>query len=658
MKISQRVHFKQLCTDSAYGELVAFLEKHRSCFDELTIFDEYSHHGAVPLADLQKNTDIIAVRIADLKRRGFQNVGINVHCTMGHIEEGHTIFGQPFQGVVGFKGDVSGACFCNEYEDRKKFLWDKYVMFAKAKPDFIWVDDDVKYFWNGVRFACFCPKCMERFNGKMGTSYTRETLVAEMEKPDAVELRAAWCQDICDRMTDLYKLLRQAVDSVDPNIAMGLQTQHQGWCTYNTMDYETWFKALRSVKGRPGEGFYDDRNPVEVVTKALSCARQVAEYPDFITDTQYELEDFPNYSLLQKSVRINLDEMTLAIAQGLTGVLLNTFPADDVVTIKELDPLYSAVGVMRKDWDKMESFAKGMHGWGFYPAVNRNYDSRRPLHDGETFFDTYELNDRHNVLNTYTLSHIGIPLTMEPEHACGAVFTGDLADGFTNEELLGFLKKSVILDAAAAKAFIRRGLGEYIGVKVGQEYMDGVEECFTDHPVNEGVVGYLRDVRPAFFGKGGWALIPQDPKVQVISQLHSLVGEPLDAGACLYENSLGGRVCVLGYAAFSKIDSYARLRQMRRVAKWLAGNTWTVMESMGLAAQFLRTDGSRTMATVINLSMDNAPASNYGIWGAKSVKCLKSGEETTLPVTQKDGYGVVTLPDLTPFETVTLLAEG
>ena len=658
MKISQRVHYKQIATDSAYATLVAFLEKHRSCFDELAIFDEYSHHGAVPLAQLQKNTDVIALRIADLKRRGFQNVGINVHCTMGHIEEGYSVFGQPFQGVVGYKGDVSGACFCNEYEDRKKFLWDKYVMFAKAKPDFIWVDDDVKYFWNGVRFACFCPKCMERFNRKMGTAYTRETLVAEMEQPDSTALREAWCRDIRDRITELYTLLRRAVDSVDPTIPMGLQTQHQGWCTYNTMDYETWFQALRSTKGRPGEGFYDDRNPIEVVTKALSCARQVAEYPDCITDTQYELEDFPNYSLLQKSVRINLDEMTLAIAQGLGGVLLNTFPADDVVTIRELDPLYTAIGKMRRDWDKMEPFARGMHGWGFYPAVSRNYDIRRPLHDGETFFDTYESNPRHNVLSTYTLAHIGIPLTMDAAHACGAVFTGDLADGFTQEELLGFLKRSVILDAAAAQAFIRHGLGEYIGVTVGQEYMDGVEECFTDHPVNEGVAGYLRDVRPAFFGKGGWSLIPQSPKVQVISRLHSLTGQPLAAGACLYENSLGGRVCVLGYAAFSKIDSFARLRQMRRVAQWLAGKTWTVMESTGLAAQFLRTNGSRTMATVINLSLDSAPPSDYGILGAKYVRCLRDGEEQVLPVSHQNGYGMVKLPGLAPFETVTLLAEG
>lgn len=82
------------------------------------------------------------------------------------------------------------------------------------------------------------------------------------------------------------------------------------------------------------------------------------------------------------------------------------------------------------------------------------------------------------------------------------------------------------------------------------------------------------------------------------------------------------------------------------------------MGSRNLAAQFLRTDGKRAMATRINLSLDAAQASAYHIRGAKTAKCLKGGQETLLPVTQVDGYGVVTLPERAPFETVTILAEG
>lgn len=657
MKIAQRIHFKQLHTDEAYALLVDFLERHRGCFDELTIFDGYCHHGAVPMQELRENAAILGRRIKDLKARGFPDVGINVHCTLGHIDEGYTIYGQPFQPIVGYRGDTSLACFCPEYEERKQFLREKYAMYARLSPDFIWVDDDVKFFWNGVKFGCFCPRCMERFNKKTGRNDTRESLVSAMEQPDAVALRAAWVRDVSDRMRDLFTLIREAVHGVNPDIHLGFQTQHQGWSTYNAMDYDAWFRALHGCKGRPGEGFYDDKTPTGVVTKALSCARQASEYPDCVTDVQYEIEDFPNYSTLQKSVRINMDEITLAAAQGLNGVLVNAFSADEVVSVRGLDDMYDTMLTMRADWDKMERFGRGMRGVGFYPAISSKYDQRRPLHNDQSFFTTYDEAMNHNVMQTYSLCHIGIPLTTDAENACGAVFAGDLADGFTDEELMAFLKRSVILDADAAAAFARRGLEQYIGVRAGAEYVDGVEECFTDHPVNAGVVGYRRDVRPAFYGKGGRALEVINGAVEIISHLRSLKDEILGVGACLFENELGGRVCVLGYAAFHKIDSYARLHQMRRVAAWLARKEQTVMHAPNLAAQFVRTNGRQTMATVLNLSLDVSRPSEYAILGAKTARQLHNGQQTVLTAREENGYGVFTLPPLLPFETVTLLAE-
>lgn len=656
MKIAQRIHLRQLQSEETFRSLVDFLLRHRSCFDELTLFDGFCHHGAIPMEELREVAAVMKKRIAELHKLGFSSVGINVHCTLGHIDEGYTIYGQPFQPIIGYRGDASLGCFCPENEARKAFLREKYAMYAATGADFLWVDDDVKFFWNGVKFGCFCPDCMARFNRKMGTDYTRESLVAAMEQPDAVELRAAWVQDISDRMRDLFTLVYEAVHAVNPQVQLGFQTQHQGWSTYNGMDYPVWLEALHGCKGRPGEGYYDDKTPTGFLTKALSCARQASEYPDFVTDVQYELEDFPNYSPLQKSVRINLDELTLAMAQGMNGVLVNTFPADDTVNVRELDNMYDQMAVLRTDWDKMESFARGMHGVGFYPALSSKYDQRRPLHNGQSFFTTYDEAMNHNVMRTYPLCHIGIPLTMDVDHAYGAIFTGDLPDGFTDEQLLGFLKKSVILDAEAALAFERRGLGQYLGVRVGEEVVDGIEEYFIDHPVNEGVVGYRRDVRPAFYGTGGRLLHALCDQVQPISLLRTLKDEPLGIGASLYENELGGRVCVLGYAAYHKIDSFARLRQMRKVTAWLARTELTAMGSTSLAAQFVRSNGSETMATIVNLSLDVAEPSEYRILGAKTARCLYLGQETTCTAREENGFGVFTLPRLLPFETVTLLA--
>lgn len=104
--------------------------------------------------------------------------------------------------------------------------------------------------------------------------------------------------------------------------------------------------------------------------------------------------------------------------------------------------------------------------------------------------------------------------------------------------------------------------------------------------------------------------------------------------------------------------AYSVMRQLRRVARWLARENLTEMGSTNLAAQFLRTDGKNTMATLINLSLDPLEAAAYRVRGAKTAKCLKGGQETLLPVKQEDGYGEMTLPALAPFETVTVLIEG
>lgn len=658
MKIAQRIIYNLLENDESYNLVADFLERHRASVDEITLFTGYCHHGAIPLETLRPQAAILARRIEDLHKRGFKSVGLNVHTTLGHIDEAFLRYGQPFTPIMGYRGDESKACFCPVHEDMKQFLRDKYTMYAETKPDFMWVDDDVKFFWNGVKFGCFCPVCMERFNKKMGTNYTREELVAAMEQPDAIELRAAWVHDIDDRIAELFTMIRETVDKVDPSIEMGFQTQHQGWSSYNGMNFERWLPILGN-KGRPGEGFYFETTPKDVCTKALSTARQAAGYPASVTDVQYELEDFPNYSVLQKSVKLNMAELTLAIAQGMNGLLLNNFQTHAKTAVWEMENFYNTLSRNRICWDKMEFFARGMRGSGFYPAISREYDARRPLHNGQSFFTTYEVAENHNVMKTYKLGHLGIPLTVDEKNTDCAIFTGDLPDGFTDEELLGFLKKAVLMDAPAARAFERRGLGKYLGVRCVEDRDDSIMERFVDNdPINEGFEGFVLDVRPAFYGGVGTIMETTDPKTRVISELVDPEGAYQGVATSLYENELGGRVCVMGYGAFQSVDSQGRLFQMRRVAEYLTfGKQQTRFVDSCLAQQFVRTDGKRTMATVINLSLDNMEEIRFEIRGAKKAVLLKNGVETKITAEECGEYGRFVLPVLEPFATCTLLAE-
>lgn len=142
------------------------------------------------------------------------SVGLNVWATIGHIDEDYELYSRPYQPIVGYKGDESKACMYPEDPEFKAYLKEKYTLYATTEPDFMWVDDDVKYFWNGVKFGCFCPRCMDRFNKKMSTNYSAKSLVEEMEKPDAIELRGAWVQDIWSRLRYVHFWLKMKNDII------------------------------------------------------------------------------------------------------------------------------------------------------------------------------------------------------------------------------------------------------------------------------------------------------------------------------------------------------------------------------------------------------------------------------------------------------------
>jgi hypothetical protein len=44
---------------------------------------------------------------------------------------------------------------------------------------------------------------------------------------------------------------------------------------------------------------------------------------------------------------------------------------------------------------------------------------------------------------------MGLPLTTDPQTACGVLLAGKVAEAFTAEELRGFLAKGVLMDGFA-----------------------------------------------------------------------------------------------------------------------------------------------------------------------------------------------------------------
>lgn len=568
--------------------------------------------------------------------------------TVGHIDEGAGDYGQPFTPIMGWRGDESKACFCPCHEDFREYISMKYTLYAKTHPDFIWVDDDIKLFWNGVEFGCFCPGCLERFNEKTGSSYTRESLVKAMEESDNRELKALWVDDVSDRITELLCLIRESVRETDPGIELGFMTQHQEWSTFNGMDFGKWFKALGAVKGRPGEGYYEDSVPDDVCKKALSTARQAAEYPEFVRDIQYEVENFPYYRF-QKSHQIILDECTLAAAQGMNGVLLNTLKIEPKAGLAEQEPLYEKILQKKGIWDRMESYSRGFQNYGFYTAFSHNYDRRRPLHGQESFFAAYYGKAAHDVTAGYGLGMLGVPLSADPSGSCGTILLGNLADGFTDEELLEMLGGACILDGSALAALEHRGFGKYTGVRLAGMVSDSIYEHFNmEDEINQGLEDEYRDTRTAFFGGTGYILQLLDKGVRELAALETYRGVRLGAAETLYENSLGGRICVLGYVPWKKNLSLCRRIQMMRICSYLTkGSLQAYIQDDCKASLFIRTNKERTktMAAFLNMSLDTRERTRIAVRNASEAYLLRDGGKEEKLSAQKDGdYGIFELP--------------
>lgn len=663
MKIAQRLHYRNWREDRQFEETISFLQKYKDTVDEITLFSSNTTNGSADdagtLDRFREDLPVMQKRIQAFKEAGFKSVGINLLITIGHIDESKEPDRPlPFPKIVGYQGDMSNSCHCPVDEDFLLFTEEKYRLCASAGPDFIWVDDDIKLFWNGVKFGCFCPECLRRFNEANDFSYTRESLVADMEVPENQTLRSLWVTDVSNRITQLLCRIGAAVRSVDPSIRLGFMTQRQSWSTYNGMDFPEWFTSLGAVMGRPGEGCYFDALPEQLLVKTFSTAQQAYEYPETVTDIQYELENFPIHSW-QKSAKVAATELALAAAAGMNGVLLNN--SNEFIGLRGQERLYDSIAHKRDTWKLWLETGSDWKCGGFYPAFSRQYDQRRTMEPGESFFTTFEQQEKHDVTRCYALSHMGIPITMQRSGAWGTILTGSLSQGYTDEELKDIFRGPVIVSGDAVRELARRGFEQHLGVRyLGSGSLGLHEEINIADAINSALLDIpVRDVHPCFWPAGGdWFEAIAD-NVRIVSFMKTQEGELLGAATTLYENSLGGRVCVLGYAPFHMQNDLPRFLQMSGIIQWLVGKRQSVcLMTPGKTALFVREGEDGLGCAVLNLTMDDQTSTEISVIGdVNGWLCTTEGKKK-LKSRKIDGRSVFDLGASEPWEVQFFVAKN
>ena len=353
-------------------------------------------------------------------------VQICVSSTIGHTDAWTLPADLPL--MVGSNGQVAKAMACPRSDALKKSLAERFARYAALKPTVLWLDDDFRMPHHPpVDFACFCPECLAKFAAKTGLKLDRAALVRAILDDacvDGVNVREAFGGFATEALTDLVKVVAEAVHAVDDSVALGFMAVNPSGMAYGERDFKAWRELGRNGKGevwfRPGSGAYSDADPLGsggIVAKNLQIARLVAatEGPGVVNVAE---EVTCPYDRKTKSMRLTFFECALNV--GLAGCDGTSFDAIKPNLAEQLGPgaIVDMLNRRRGELARMRALVAGRRQVGV--AVPPLGAKRGPV---KSFYELVSRNETA-LLSTFCA---GVPLAFRKGTACQALDAIDRA---------------------------------------------------------------------------------------------------------------------------------------------------------------------------------------------------------------------------------------
>ena len=621
MVIGVRISWTLIETPASLDRLIAFVRDNFDGVQEVDFFTEWIH-GYLPVNEFRDRMPIFDEAMQRFRNMGFR-VGVNLLNTIGQFDECPEIL--PLMDVppmVGLDGAVALNSACPATDAFLAATAERYRLVAELTPDVIWIDDDCRMNWHKpVLFGCACDSCLEDFNHRAQTRYTRAELKEALALdawPRENAARRCWLDRNSDVTDRWLQTIEQSVHRVAPATELGLM---HGFVTYQGAGLGRWLKSLRGpgnvpVHYRPGGGFYNESMPTRMVEKALILPPDLSDCPVKVDSVLNELENFP-YSPLDKTPRATMIETTCQQAVGCTGVLFNILGGESAL-LSQYAPMFAEMRHWLPFWDRMCAVWRDMPLTGLWEAINPYGEARAasgnswPAYDaGPTVHmdrDVGPLFHRDRYVS-WRLTQFGLPVCVDHRHATGVILTGTNVTGFDRETLESILSDGAIVDGQALPYLWQAGLGELTGVKVDKTWTGkGVMERLSDHPFNDHYRGSSRDARTSFFDiPGTCSVTPVADNVQPLAEL--ITYDSMDfQGLCAtaFENAHGGRVVTLGYSPWTFFRHASKHRQYLNIAHWISRDKLPLwIETLSGIVPFVRQTepGGPFAALLLNPSM-------------------------------------------------------
>lgn len=657
--ISFRISTGISLSEKRFDELISLFNKYKGVTDEVTLFTSETH-PPLPLDVFQKRMEIFKERMQTARKSGYRT-GINILSTIGHHNENleNSLHGD-YTNMTDIDGKVCKGSYCPNDERIHGYVRELYKSMVQADPDYIWIDDDVRLAGHSfVYLSCFCDNCLNIFEKESGKNYTRESFkkaVNEGSDEAKLQLRKEWLQHNRNTIANLFQLIEKTVHDLKPGLPLGFMT---GDRFYEGYDFDNWAKVLAGkdnspVLWRPGGGFYQDVVPADLAGKSHDIGRQISVLPKEVVSIQSEIENY-TYQRLKKSANMTGLEAASHIAAGCTGAAFNVLTFSDE-SLSEYEPLIARLQELRPFYNKMVSQMGRSSIKGVSSFWNKESFSSANLKDGSWF-------NAGVSLASYEMDELGLPTSYDAAAASVIKLKKDNINALSDKEIEQILSKGVYLDAEALIQLNERGFKELTGFEVaGAEKMDRIEKL-TSHPLNGNFAGRERDTRQSVYKSEAYTFKKTSPKAESLSGLIDYADKPVsECSMGIFENRLGGRICVAGYTPWTNIHTFSKSSQMKSVFRWLSkDNLPGYIDSYHKINLWVReAQKGKTVLAFTNSSFDSAK--NVVLKLKTSSKAIKiydmAVKETIIKSTGTDGpYQKFVIPQVDAWQMRLVVAE-
>lgn len=572
--ISFRVGTAQWLTGKRFEELLSLFEKYKGVTDEVTFFISDTH-APLPLEVIKERAGLLAKRMSEVRKMGYRT-GVNILATIGHHNENlpNSLSGN-YTPMTDTEGNVCLGSFCPNDENMRGYIKQLYEIIVSADPDYIWIDDDVRLFGHTpIRETCFCENCLRIFEKEYGVKYTMKSLQTAFNSgplKKKLQIRGAWLEHNRNTIARLFELIERTVHGLKPSMPLGFMTGERFFEGY---DFDNWAKILcgqggAKVRWRPGGGFYWDDCMNELIGKSHEIGRQVSLLPDSIVLIQSEIENFP-YQRLKKAAHTTALEATSHIAAGCTGAAFNVLSMYDE-PLGEYEPLMAKLRQTRPFLDLLARGLGRTELKGIYTGWTKNTFATNNILREDWF-----KGEVGEIAGSYAneIFEIGLPPCYSPMCSLVTVLSGDSVLAIKEKEILRILSSGVYMDAQALSRLNEMGYEKLTGFSVERFIKNDCIEEFVNHSLNTGFIGRRRNGRQSFWKYSAAVLKPQSEKAGILARMVDY-GDRQITPCCMgvFENHLGGRVCVAGYYPWTFLQNLSKSTQMKSLMRWLSKDT-------------------------------------------------------------------------------------